>query len=383
MMKHVIMKNFLWISLVLAFSACSSSPKQAGKDLGLWVFDLTKEYPTKEIYIQDIADVDYIPLETNDSMLWLGREILYLDDDYIIGASIKTGVYVHDGEGKALHSFNKKGEGPEEYNGMYKVQYDKTSNELYINDMDRYYIYDVKGNFKRSFRGVEKKLSSRIEDFFIINDEELVQYSFYGNYYTRLSRKTGEHLGDIKLRGADTTLTLFYRKNNMLFNTIVSHYTKDKEGYIITAFPSDTTYLLTPELQLKPIGVRTPPVSSQEVPVFLIPVKNTSRYFLMSTIKKEDRFSTKAYIMDKKTNQIYYLEKYCKNKDYVGDKVHLDMYGPAVSANLPENVCVQSLNVTRLREAYEDGRLSGKLKDIAAHLKEDDNPVFMVIKFKE
>ena len=60
-MKHSIVKNILWISFVLFFSACSSSPKQAGTDLRLWVFDVTKEYPTKEIYIQDIADVDYIP----------------------------------------------------------------------------------------------------------------------------------------------------------------------------------------------------------------------------------------------------------------------------------------------------------------------------------
>ena len=381
------MKRLYTITLLLAsmLLSCGGGKGEAQKQKvsdGLWTFDVTKEYPTKEIYIQDIADVDYIPLETNDSILWRGREVLYLDDDYIVGANRNNGVYFHDGKGKALNMFNKMGQGPKEYSDMYKVQYDKKSDEIYINDMFKYYVYDKEGNFKRSFQGIEDKLYSRIEQFFILNEDELIQYN-YNNHYTRVSRLTGEHLGDIKLGVADSTTTLHFRKNNMIFNTIVSHFTKDKEGYIITSFPSDTTYLLTSNLQLKPIGVRIPPVSSQDVPVFLLPVKNTPRYYFMSTIKKEDSFPTKAYMMDKKTNQIYYLKDYFKNKDYIGLKVHLDMFGPAVLANLPNNVCVQSLNITKLCEAYEEGKLSGKLKDIAANLKEDDNPVLMIIKFRE
>lgn len=381
------MKRLYTITLLLAsmLLSCGGGKGEAQKQKvsdGLWTFDVTKEYPTKEIYIQDIADVDYIPLETNDSILWRGREVLYLDDDYIVGANRNNGVYFHDGKGKALNMFNKMGQGPKEYSDMYKVQYDKKSDEIYINDMFKYYVYDKEGNFKRSFQGIEDKLYSRIEQFFILNEDELIQYN-YNNHYTRVSRLTGEHLGDIKLGVADSTTTLRFKKNNMIFNTIVSHFTKDKEGYIITSFPSDTTYLLTSNLQLKPIGVRIPPVSSQDVPVFLLPVKNTPRYYFMSTIKKEDSFPTKAYMMDKKTNQIYYLKDYFKNKDYIGLKVHLDMFGPSVLANLPNNVCVQSLNITKLCEAYEEGKLSGKLKDIAANLKEDDNPVLMIIKFRE
>ena len=36
-----------------------------------------------------------------------------------------------------------------------------------------------------------------------------------------------------------------------------------------------------------------------------------------------------------------------------------------------------------LKEALETGELSGELKTIAEGLKEDDNPVLMVVKFKE
>jgi hypothetical protein len=34
-------------------------------------------------------------------------------------------------------------------------------------------------------------------------------------------------------------------------------------------------------------------------------------------------------------------------------------------------------------EAYKEGKLKGKLKEIAAGLKEDDNPVIMIAKNKK
>ena len=32
-----------------------------------WEFDMRKEYPAKDLYIQDIADVEYLPIETKVS----------------------------------------------------------------------------------------------------------------------------------------------------------------------------------------------------------------------------------------------------------------------------------------------------------------------------
>ena len=58
-MKHIIMKNFLWISLALAFSACSFSPKQARTDTELPVLYLTKDYPKVELNIRYIVNVKF------------------------------------------------------------------------------------------------------------------------------------------------------------------------------------------------------------------------------------------------------------------------------------------------------------------------------------
>ena len=103
----------------------------------------------------------------------------------------------------------------------------------------------------------------------------------------------------------------------------------------------------------------------------------------MYTIKKEDSFPIKPYILDKQNRQLYHLKNYFKNQDYINQVVHLDMYGPAAYADFPHNICVQSILAEELCKAYEEGKIYGKLKDIAANLKEDDNPVLMIIKFRE
>jgi hypothetical protein len=37
----------------------------------------------------------------------------------------------------------------------------------------------------------------------------------------------------------------------------------------------------------------------------------------------------------------------------------------------------------RLKQDYEKGKLKGKLKKITENLNEDDNPIIMILKFKE
>ena len=44
---------------------------------------------------------------------------------------------------------------------------------------------------------------------------------------------------------------------------------------------------------------------------------------------------------------------------------------------------MECLDASKLCEAYENGELRGELKEIAKNIKADDNPVLMVVKFKE
>ena len=160
------MKLLYYTLLFVILASCKDEKGQ--QDIGIWLFDVTKEYSKKELYIQDIADVDYIPLETNDSMLWIGREIRYLDEDYIVGGFEQ--INIHDGSGKALNSFSRKGQGPEEYEFPLSVRFDKEADEIYVLSFGEYCVYDSKGNFKRAFNTNGQSKNSKIEHFSILNE---------------------------------------------------------------------------------------------------------------------------------------------------------------------------------------------------------------------
>ena len=126
--------------------------KGVSKPGGIPVLDVNKKYPKKTLYLQDLGDVEYVPIETTESMLWRGSEVYFVDDKYIIGANDDCGVMVHDRNGKALHSFNKKGKGPQEWQEISDLCYDSGTDEIFILSMlaCKIYVYDIKGNFKRS-----------------------------------------------------------------------------------------------------------------------------------------------------------------------------------------------------------------------------------------
>ena len=362
-------------------SEVKPSESSEKNEFKFWEFDMRKEYPAKDLYIQDIADVEYLPIETNDSMLWLGREINYVDDDIIMAANDKSGVLFHDRKsGKALYSFHRKGNGPEEYRVLSSVAYDKEKNEVFVLDMmsSKYYVYDDKGKFIRKFIAEGKQRPYR---FFLCGNDELVEYNAE-NTYTRRSRKDGKTL-EVFTFGDNPNFGLAFNKDNLRYNMATNMFIKDNDGYILSAFASDTTWLFTSEMKKEPIGVRTPSVLSMEVPKFLLPIKNTPNYYFMYAVERSEEYPVDMYMIDKNSNQIYWLKNMLKNKDCINHEVDLDLSGRICDANIPTDLSIQALGALGLIKANEDGRLSGKLKEIADNLDEGDNPVLMIMKFKK
>ena len=56
--------------------------------------------------------------------------------------------------------------------------------------------------------------------------------------------------------------------------------------------------------------------------------------------------------------------------------------GPSNFRKIFENGFYFELDLLELKQAYTENRLSGKLKELVATLKDDDNNVFMMVKFK-
>jgi len=152
-------KNVLFLFLMLTLSACINQPK-APTDSTLPVLDLTKDYPKMEIDIHDIADVEYVALETTDESL-LGYDLLYaISEKYIVslGTVVDPVIHIFDRKGKYLSKIDRYGKGPEEYVNIYNTSIDFDNEECYVYDWNRQQIqvYTFTGQWVRTIKTKEE-----------------------------------------------------------------------------------------------------------------------------------------------------------------------------------------------------------------------------------
>ncbi len=131
--------------------SCGSENKESG----LPTIDLTKSYPKEEIILQDIADVEYVPLETRDDVLLSSSaKIDYLAKDrVVISNRIEGDIFLFDGAGKLLSKFNHKGQGAEEYIRIKDVLYNPPTQEIFLltkgKPENQILVYDMQGALQR------------------------------------------------------------------------------------------------------------------------------------------------------------------------------------------------------------------------------------------
>ena len=157
----------------------------------------------------------------------------------------------------------------------------------------------------------------------------------------------------------------------------------DRDKWILVNTSSDTIFHYLPDGNLSPFIVRSPSISSMDTKVFLFPTVITDRYCFMRTMRKEVDFTTfkgflgEDLVYDKQENALFSYILY--NDDFINkEEVSLTS-----EPRNPEIAICQTLDAPDLVEAYEKGQLKGKLKEIAANLSEESNPVVMLLKKKK
>lgn len=124
------MKWIITISAILLFAlAGCGKDKQSTNEL--ITVDVTKNYPEKELMLQDFMDVEYIPLETNDEFVTQGKVMAIGAEVILITNWANDGnLFVFDRKtGKALKKINRKGQGGEEYVGITEVVLDEANKD--------------------------------------------------------------------------------------------------------------------------------------------------------------------------------------------------------------------------------------------------------------
>ena len=376
--------------LLLLMAGCEGN-KQSADDF--ITVDVTAKYPYKKLILQDFMDVEYIPLETNDEFL-CGNFVRAVGRNHVIvtNRSNDGNIYVFDRKGRALRKINRKGQGGEEYNGLSSIVLDEDNNELFINDSysNKIQVYDLKGNFKR-------KLSTNKDFLFVdmynFDEEHLICHDSFndnstvafhaGQSFMLISKLDGSISKEIQIpyeekksivikTPKDEKTGLYHAFMPSTVHPIVPYFA----DYALNEISADTIYCFSDHM-MKPLVVRTPSVCSMTPERFLLLSLLTDRYYFMEAITKEIEFSPTDLVYDKQEKALFRYKVY--NSDYTNDKEAFLKSTP-LNGEIPS---CQYLEAWELVQNYEGGRLKGKLKEVAAKLDSEDNPVIMLIKHKK
>ena len=381
---------FLVIFSLSAFYSC----KQAADDL--IIVDVTKSYPKKELILQDIMDVEYIVLDNSDEFITqgvvqsIGKDIILVKNN-----SDDGDIFVFDRTGKGLRKINRRGQGPEEYSFILGVTLDEENNEIFVRDISKgIIVYDLYGNYSRSFPRFRGAISMSMQDFdkehFICHNGVWAGVgvdSKQGSPFTTISKADGHIVKDIQIHFKQAVGTMLDLQTNRTSFSVSATYTSIipfQESWILTESSSDTIFRLLSDYSMIPFIVRTPSIHTMNPALFLFPEVLTDHYYFMETQKKEYNFETytgfpKTKLMyDRQEQKIY--EYVITNDDYAIKKT-VDFL-TSIKKN-EEIAFLQKIEAYELVESYGKGQLKGRLKEIAAELDDESNPVIMLVKYKK
>lgn len=389
-------KNVILLLILFLVSSQIVSPQSKTGDLP--VFDFSKDYPQKKLRLQDMADIEYVPLETTDDILLGGSSVLSaVTDKYILVHEVRLGdIFVFDRKtGKLYSHFNHKGQGGMEYSWIKNgTILDEQKEEIYVCSQF-IQVYSLKGEYQRTLKinGFENdmKIFNFDDESLFIYDDVVIEpgrenrtkkdpyrlvskidgslISVLGLYFPkRYSNKISQQLEGNMWR----PLQIYYPQN--------MHFGSD---VMIMDISSDTLYQLSPEKGLTSLIVRTPSVHASEPRKIWIPLLRTDNFMMFSTFILDFNSSggkTPTFMYNFKTGEMNKVS--ILDTEYDTRVWSQGRWEPGGSPAIAKNMSAEFIPASSVIDAYNGKRLVGNGMKIAKHLVEDDNPVVRIIKFK-
>lgn len=355
--------------------------------------DMNKEYPKKDIVIQDVAKVEYIPLETHNDGLLKYPLIDVVTDELIITHDHDGNIFVFNRKGKFLNSFNRTGGAGHEYSSLNKLCFDDKTKEIFVDNhgvQRSIYVYTTDGVFKRKFNLPEKVWPNIMLNY---NDQYLLCYNNYNvegekpndltknTPYYFVSKKDGK-ITPLKheiLNKTSNTIIVQKGEQTIASSINIQPLIKNNPEILLSDFACDTIYSLKGTTHT-PVMVKKPSIQKNEAQVLFSIHLLSNRYILMSIVNKkfnEGSMNVKEFGYDRVENKFYKLSFLNADMNTKRDA------GIDNKMDLPHNMAFGGFQAENLIELNEKGLLKGKLKEVASKLNLDDNPVIMLIKFNK
>lgn len=372
----------------------------------MWpTLDLSAEYPGGEIDINDIATIQYIPLEMTDSSL-LGNPRVNVTDRYIITSNSDDNIIFFNRDGSLSHTFNHHGPSPTDYSFIDRLIIDPATDNVFVVDkmMSRVQKYDSHGNFLATVRLPQ----NLFQDLFLCATDTLLSIDRHGVGNPEISQ-----LNEINTRPfnliyeADGTDTI--RPMSWTIDRPVSELYQWSSGSMaisrsLWAFPisdygsrvivseayEDTVYAISGDKRLPIMTKKNPATGNGGVKMTAIDGMNR-RFILVYSIVKFDDYKDIDNTPDPQLF-VYDIENpgwrtaKLVNHDITRSEFAKDSYRNRLSANihtLPDGYMATILQAYDLCEMRDEGRLSGKLLEISQNLTEESNPILLLIRLKD
>lgn len=384
-LKNLLLWTFFFLiasQIIGAQSPTSSLP----------IIDISKKYPSKEKILQDIADIEYIALETKDDILLSGRPMLSaVSDQYILIHETLGDIFLFDRKGKIYSHFNHKGPSSQEYAwiGSSGTILDEKNEEIFV-CAQSIQVYSLKGEYKRTLHlntlDNELKVFNFDDNALLVYNGVIVDPAYHGKFkknpYSLISKKDGSLISvlDIHLpkRYSNRTIKMENNKpkNILLYYTHSTYY---GHNFLIADISCDTLYLLTRNKKITPILTRKPSVHQSTEPRIVWTTFLTTDKFIQIGLLTLD-FNSKGSKIPILT---YELETGEISKMSILDNEYgREKWNPETFPAIAKNMSAELYQASSIKEKLNKNILKGDFKKIATLIDENDNPIIRIIKFK-
>jgi len=347
--------------------------------------DFSKSYPQKEVLLQDIAEIKYIQLETNNNCLLSDRDVLsYVSDRYILIHSILRGdIYVFNNNGEIYSYFNHKGGSSKEYAFISNAGtiLDEKNEEIFVCSQS-IQVYSLKGEYKRTLpKNTTLSYQSKVFNFDDelllvyegINEDFRIKSKYYATPYYFINKKDGSFMFVL-----DINLPIRYSTSSMGGSIFFRSNTYYGQDIVIADISSDTLFLLTQNRKLTPLLLRKPSVHTSEPRIIWASFLVNDRFIQIGKIILD--FNSKG-------GRIQILTYEFENKEIfemsiIDSEFNIKRWNSGSFPAIAKNMTAELIWPHTIKTAYKNNLLKGDVEKLALKLKDDDNPVLRIVKFK-
>ena len=388
-------KALLYLFVLAVIITGCSQPKD-----DLPIINALKNYPEREIILTDIADVSYLHLNSdNNDYLFRGGISCITPNNIVVYDNSSNSVLFFSKDGSPKSRFNRCGRGPQEYLGASHIIYDEIADDVFVTNFgsgswsDCIQVYSSTGKHKRKITLLGADIGSVIpfdEQSLLVYDskfewvkniKKMGMSTFSAKYdhspFFIISKKDGEILDYIELQQNEIVLNIDKNNQNWFPPT---RAIKCSNGIHLCNPETDTVFLYSNEKTLIPIICKTPLITKMDPFVILNNCVDVGRYQLMElvTLTTEGIRSPIHLMRDKSTGKVF--RQRFRLLEYKGKEFIIK---PFRSNIVNENCTYFELDLLELQQANRENRLSGKLKELVATLKDDDNNIYVMAHFKK